>query len=702
MAIYPLRSDDPHVIGDAQWKVLGRLSLDHEKNVFLATNESQKVVIKLLSTQEGGSADQWHRWGQEVAVLQKLDHPRIPKLVDYDFSNANNPWIATEYVEGHTLEEIVNQGKLFKGANWLNLLSELSTLLSIIHANGIVHRDISPGNILIRDEKPYIIDFGLAQFLENESNIATEMGATKPTMSPEHLGEILDPRMDIFSLGSTLVYGGTGQFPFEYSSNEVSIDISDIQNASNWENRVLYSRPNLNGLTYSQAKLIKPMLYKKLADRISSEDLMRTLKNLHHSDAKEPQIDYSVLRSYLRYGDRKLKGRSSLYGRKRRIRQLVGVLLSIILISLGFATGTVDQTVKAFKDRQISDCIRFMELGSFDNAIRSCLENYENGTRTAAPYLALAYRAKNLKTEASSILQDCREESEICNSLFYVDSTDVTTARQVWIKAFNNGFTPAAFFLSRSYSRDSEKSLRIDWQRKGHEAGSTLSSLFYSISLSNAGQGERAILVAEGIQLNPRDVIWQPDLLKIPNFREKWMSVLYLLNRDKKSEENYFLKCANEGVPYCMGELALLYEKQGLWEKALAWADKGARSGDGAAMFVLANYYRNLNGNYAMNKDRYEFTQKISEWRLRSAETGYIPAMKDAWIHYLMAPMFGKSSENSGEMDVEKACYWYMKTLVAIEDEKERGFANYFNDDELEYNQDERRLMDWLNCTTRF
>jgi serine/threonine protein kinase len=702
MAIYALNSDDPHVIGDAQWKVLGRLSLNPEKNVFLATNESQKIVIKLLSIQEGGSADDWHRWGQEVAVLQKLDHPRIPKLIDYDFSNANSPWIGTEYVEGQTLEEIVNEGRLFKGVSWLNLVNELASLLNIIHKNGIVHRDISPGNILIRDEKPYIIDFGLAQFLDTESNIISELGATKPTMSPEHLGEMLEPRMDIFSLGSTLVYGGTGQFPFEYSSNDLSTDVPDIQNSRDWENRVLYSRPNLNGLTYIQAKLIKPMLYKKLTDRISSEDLLRTLDNLNRSDIKEPQIDYSVLRSYLRYGDKKLKGRSSLYGRKRLVRKLISVLLSIVLVSIGFATGTLDQSVKAFKDRQISDCIRFMELGSFDNAIRSCLEDYENGTSAAAPYLALAYRAKNLKLEASSILQDCREESEICNSLFYVDSTDLATARQVWINAFDNGFTPAAFFLSRSYSSDSEKSLRTEWQRKGHEAGSTLSSLFYSVSLSRAGQGERAIQIAESIKLNPRDVIWEPDLLKIPNFREKWLSSLYLVSRDKKNEEKYLLNCANEGVPYCMGELALLYEKQELWETALVWADKGARSGDGAAMFVLANYYRHLNGTYAMNKDRFEFSQKIAEWKLRSAETGYIPAMKDSWAYYLLSPMFSKTSENDDGIDAEKACYWYMKTLVAIEDEKERGFANYFNDGELEYNQDERRLMDWLNCTTRF
>lgn len=63
MAIYALNSDDPHVIGDAQWKVLGRLSLNPEKNVFLATNGSQKIVIKLLSIHEGGSADDWQSSG---------------------------------------------------------------------------------------------------------------------------------------------------------------------------------------------------------------------------------------------------------------------------------------------------------------------------------------------------------------------------------------------------------------------------------------------------------------------------------------------------------------------------------------------------------------------------------------------------------------------------------------------------------------
>jgi serine/threonine protein kinase len=702
VALYALRSEDPKTIGDARWNVIARLSENPNKSIFLATKDSQRVAIKILSSQLGGSSDDWEKWGQEVAILQELDHPRIPKLVEYDFSDTNMPWIATEYIDGQTIEEFVEKGNLFLGMDWLNLVNELASILNTVHSKGIVHRDISPGNILVRDGQPFLIDFGLAQFLESDSNFVNEMGATKPTISPEHLAENIDPRMDIFSLGSTLVYGGTARFPFEISQEDLSLHATNQDKSSDWENRVLYSRPNLTGLTYSQAKLVRPMLYKRPKDRISSNDLLRSLNGFNLKGRMEPKIDYSILRSYLRYGDRKLKGRSSLYGKKRRIRQLTGLTLSLILMSIGILTGTINDALQAFKDRQISDCVRFIELGSFDEAIRSCLADYEKGTEAAAPYLALAYLAKDLKLEASKVLDDCRQESEICNSLFYLNSTDTATARRVWSEAFTNGFTPAAYFLSRSFSKDGEETLSINWIKRGHEAGSALSTLFYSVALSSSGQEGKALEIAKSIELKPRDVIWQPELLKIPNYQEKWISSLYIRNRDSEGAENYFLKCANEGVPYCMGELALIYERLQLWEKASVWADKGARSGDGAAMYVLANYYRNLNGTYALNKEKYEFTEQIAEWRMKSAESGYIPAMKDAWGQYLFFRIFSKKSDNSDDIDVEKACYWYMKTLVAIEDEKERGFANYFNDGELEYDKESRRLMDWMNCTTRF
>lgn len=698
MALYALRPEDPTTIGESQWQILGRLSENPDKNIYLAQRESQKIVVKVLASQVGGSREDWDRWGQEVAVLGKLDHPNIPKLVEYDFSDANAPWIATEYIEGQTLEEMVEKGNLFLGMSWIHLLNELASILNDLHSKGVVHRDISPGNILVSDGQPFLIDFGLAQFLESESNIVNERGATKSTISPEHLNENLDPKMDIFSLGSTLVYGSTGRFPFETGMENVPAEASSLDPVSDWENRVLYARPDLSGLTYSQAKLVKPMLYKRLEDRITTDDLLRSLNGFSRDGRMELKIDYSILRSYLRYGEKKLKRRSPLYGKRRRVRQLTGVTFSIILISIGIWTGTISEAFKAFKDRQVSDCVRFLELSSFNEAIRSCLTDYESGIEAAAPYLALSYLARDLNLEASKVLDDCRKESKICNSLFYLKSTDISSARRVWSEAFESGFTPAAFFLSRSYTQDSEKALSIMWQEKGHEAGSTLSTLFYSINLKDAGEGEKAIKIAESIELNARDIIWQPDLLKIPNLKEKWMAVLYSSIRDKKSEEDYFLKCANQGVPYCMGELALIYEKQELWETASVWADKGARSGDGAAMYVLGNYYRNLNGINALKKDRDEFSRQISEWKLRSAETGYIPAMKEAWFFYLF-DFFDKGDD---AMDVKRACYWYMKTLVAIEDEKERGFSNYFNDDDLEYGEDSRRLIDYMNCTTRF
>ena len=698
MAIYALNSDDPHVIGDAQWKVLGRLSLNPEKNVFLATNGSQKIVIKLLSIHEGGSADDWQSWGQEVAVLQKLDHPRIPKLIDYDFSNANSPWIGTEYVEGQTLEEIVNEGRLFKGVSWLNLVNELASLLNIIHKNGIVHRDISPGNILIRDEKPYFIDFGLAQFLDTESNITSELGATKPTMSPEHLGEILEPRMDIFSLGSTLVYGGTGQFPFEYSSNDLSTDVPDIQNSRYWENRVLYSRPNLNGLTHSQAKLIKPMLYKKLTDRISSEDLLRALRDLNVGGGNELEIDYSVLRSYLKYGDRKLKGRSSLYGKKRRLRQVAAASFFSALTVVGIASGFFTDANDAYKKWKISDCIKYLEVGQISEAIRSCLEKVNSGELKASPYLALAYLGKDLKTEASQVLAECKDRDVTCRSLFYRNSKDVEVASTELKGAIDSGFLPAAYYLARMYDENGDKEEALLWIKRGHDLGSKIATFQYVMWLYDQKNYDLALDLLFNTDIKRKDLVWNSKIQQYNDVVERaTVAVLYKSPRRGEIEE-YLTDCAVAGVPYCMGELSLYYLYKERWLDLVRWAQEGANKGDSGAMYALAKYYRNLNGNSGKEFGDKEIEGKISEWTLLSAQGGYLPAIREMWFFDLL-----KYVNDDDEESLKSACYWYLRGLTMKEDQSKEPGIFYTYSPYVSFSEESAlRLMEAWNCPSRF
>jgi len=698
VAFFDLGPDDPQVIGDAEWKVLGRLSLNPDKRIYLAADESKKIAIKLLSPHEGGSKDDWHRWGQEVAVLQKLTHHRVPKLVDYDFSDTNNPWIATEYIEGQTIEEIVGGGGLFQGAEWLHLLGELANVLQKIHESGIVHRDISPGNILIRDGNPFIIDFGLAQFLDSESNVSNEIGATKQTMSPEHLGEILDPRMDIFSLGSTMVYGGTGRFPFELPHDEDLQDVSDDQRARDWENSVLYARPNLEGLTRIQAKLVKPMLYKRVTDRINSEDLLRSFRDLNVRGRNESEIDYSVLRSYLRYGDRKLKGRSSLYGKKRRLRQIVTASFFFVITVVGFASGFFADANDSYRKWKISDCINYLEVGQVNEAIRACLEKVNNGELDASPYLALAYLGKDLKTEASQVLAKCKDTDVACRSIFYRNSKDVEVASNELKNALNSGFLPAAYYLARMYDENGYKSEALYWVKRGHELGSKISTFQYVMWLYDQENYDFALDLLVNTDIKRKDLVWSSKIQQYDDVKERaTVAVLYKSPRRGEIEE-YLTDCAISGVPYCMGELSLYYLYKERWLDLVRWAQEGANKGDSGAMYALAKYYRHLNGNSGKEFGDKEIEGKISEWTLLSAQGGYLPAIREMWFFDLL-----KYVKDDDEESLKSACYWYLRGLTMKEDQsKEPGIFYTYSPYVSFSGEPALRLMEAWNCPSRF
>ena len=698
MAIYALKSDDPYEIGDARWKVLGRLSPNPDKNVFLATNESKKIVIKLLSVQEGGSEEDWQKWGQEVAILQKLDHPQIPKLVEYDFSDTNNPWIATEYVEGQTLEETVEKGTLFKGTEWLNLANKLAKILRDIHEKGIVHRDISPGNILVSDGQPFIIDFGLAQFLDTESNISNAIGATKPTMSPEHLVETLDPRMDVFSLGSTLVYGGTGRFPFDSTTQESLFEDSQSKIYGEWETRILFSRPDLTGLTYSQAKLVKPMLFKKLEDRITSEDLLRSLNGLDLVANNHPEIDFSVLRSYLRYGERKLKGRSALYGKKRRLRQIGAGSVCSILVIAGITSGQFANAKSTYEKWKISDCIKYLEVGQINEAIRACLESVNNGELQASPYLALAYLGKDLKAEAMQVITNCKETDIACRSLYYRNSKNVEDASTQLKKALDSGFLPAAYYLARMYEDNGMNSEALHWIKRAHDLGSKMATFQYAMWMYDQENYELAFNLLLNTKIERKDLVWNAKIQQYDDVIERaTVAVLYKSNRESEIEK-YLTNCSNSDVPYCMGELSLYYLYKEQWLSLVKWAQEGANKGDSGAMYALAKYYRHLNETSGKKYGDDKLEEKISQWTQLSAQSGYLPAVREMWFFDLL-----KYVNKDDEESLKSACYWYLKGLTMKEDQTKEAQLFYTYSPYVSFSTDSAlKLMEVWNCPSKF
>lgn len=152
----------------------------------------------------------------EAKILERLHCPNIVCIYDYGEAG-NSTYLATEYVEGHSLAEILRRGKPIDILCAAVILRQIGKALECIHQSGLIHRDIKPSNILISKQgKVLLIDFGLAgQPGPQLTGIGTIVG-TPAYMSPEQAtGEAIDARSDVFSLAAVIYESVTGRRPFE-------------------------------------------------------------------------------------------------------------------------------------------------------------------------------------------------------------------------------------------------------------------------------------------------------------------------------------------------------------------------------------------------------------------------------------------------------------------------------------------------------
>jgi len=130
--------------------------------------------------------------------------------VDAD-TEAAAPWLATTYIDGPSLEQLVAERGRLASEAVLTLAAGLAEGLASIHRTGLVHRDIKPSNVLIDDAGPHIIDFGIA-LASHGTRITTNLAGTPSYMAPERIhGSAATPASDVFALGATLFFAATGQ-----------------------------------------------------------------------------------------------------------------------------------------------------------------------------------------------------------------------------------------------------------------------------------------------------------------------------------------------------------------------------------------------------------------------------------------------------------------------------------------------------------
>jgi eukaryotic-like serine/threonine-protein kinase len=215
----------------SHYQILTLLGAGGMGRVYLAqdTRLQRKVALKLLPSQYTQEVERVRRFRTEAQAASALNHPNI--LTIYDVGEAaGTHFMATEYVEGQTLRQLLQRGPL-PPAQVSDIGLQLADALSAAHAAGIVHRDIKPENLMLRpDGLVKVLDFGLAKLTETShpqaevppAELLTEPGKVLGTisyMSPEQaLGQLLDQRTDIFSLGVVLYELLAGVQPFKGDS----------------------------------------------------------------------------------------------------------------------------------------------------------------------------------------------------------------------------------------------------------------------------------------------------------------------------------------------------------------------------------------------------------------------------------------------------------------------------------------------------
>ncbi|MBK3574140.1 PQQ-binding-like beta-propeller repeat protein [Streptomyces sp. MBT65] len=280
----PLNTGDPESIGG--YTLLGRLGAGGMGVVYLGVSPSgRQVAVKVVRGPYAQEEEFRTRFRQEIEAARRVSGAFTAPVVDAD-PDADQPWMATLYVPGLNLAEVVRKDGPLSLREVRALGLGLTEALRDIRRAGLVHRDLKPGNVLMTEDGPRVIDFGISRAADHQSLTTTgRMIGTPPFMSPEQVSSPRDvtPASDVFSLGSVLVFAAVGTGPFDADSPYIT------------GYQVVFGTPDLDGVPEALLAIVERCLDKDPAARPELTDIHRMLRALPESDAiGSPRTGQSV------------------------------------------------------------------------------------------------------------------------------------------------------------------------------------------------------------------------------------------------------------------------------------------------------------------------------------------------------------------------------------------------------------------------
>jgi hypothetical protein len=243
--------------------------------VYLARSPGGRMVaVKVIRANLAEDAGFRARFAREVASARKVGGLFTAQVVDADLEGPI-PWLVTAYVPGTSLSDAVEQQGPLPPQSVLALAAGLAEGLSAIHAAGVIHRDLKPSNVLLAQDGPRIIDFGISSAAEATALTGTGYMIGSPGfMSPEQAeGLTVGPASDIFSLAGVLVYAARGEGPFGIGDTAALLY------------RVVHGKPNIDQVPDNLRPLIRRSLSRDAKRRPTATEFLADLSAAYPSAA---------------------------------------------------------------------------------------------------------------------------------------------------------------------------------------------------------------------------------------------------------------------------------------------------------------------------------------------------------------------------------------------------------------------------------